>query len=47
MRWQKILFNTQKAKDVELAAEMITHLRDGTLDEKALASALLNIAINK
>ena len=41
------LKDTQKAKDIELAAEMITHLRDGTLDEKAVASALKNIAINK
>ena len=34
------LKDTQKAKDIELAAEMITHLRDGTLDKKAVASAL-------
>ena len=47
MRWQKILFNTQKAKDIELAAEMITHLRDGTLDGTVVDSALKNIAINK
>ena len=47
MRWQKTLINIQKAKDIELAAEMITYLRDGTLDEKAVASALKNIAINK
>ena len=32
MRWLKKLQNTQKIKDAELAAEMITHLRDGTLD---------------
>jgi len=30
-----------------LAAEIITQLRYGTLDEKAVASALNNIAINK
>ena len=47
MRWKKILFNAQKAKDIDLASEMITHLQDGTLDEKAVASALKNIAINK
>ena len=47
MRCLKSLINAQKAKDIELAAEMITHLRDGTLDEKAIAPALKNIAINK
>ena len=47
MRWKKTLINFQKAKDIELAAEMITYLRDGTLDEKAVDSALKNIAINK
>ena len=41
------LKDTQKAKDFELAAEMITHFRDGSLDDKAVASALKNIAINK
>jgi len=30
-----------------LAAEMITLSQDGTLDEKAVASALKNIVINK
>ena len=47
MRWLKKLQNTQKIKDAELAAEMITHSRDGTLDEKAVAYALKNMAINK
>ena len=41
------LKDTQKAKDIELAAEMINHLREGTPDEKAVAAALKNIAINE
>ena len=43
MRWLKSLINAQKAKDIELAAEMITHLRDGTLDKKAVASVLAQL----